>query len=230
MNGAHDLGGCHGYTNIDRDQTENFVEDWEQTVFSLTLACGMLGQWNLDQSRFARESCDPADYLSSSYYEHWLHGLELLLVERGIVTEEELSAGVSQRVSDLPAVAPEALDRILATGARTLINENSSPLYASGDKVVVMNKHPHSHTRAPRYVRGRVGQVFSHHGAHVFADEHSASGEKVAEHLYGVRFEARELWGEESQGSAVLVDLFEPYLMSLDHYLQQLSGQQGCGD
>lgn len=231
MNGAHDLGGNHGYATIDRSQTENFVEDWEQKVFGLTLACGMLGKWNLDQSRFARESCDPADYLSSSYYEHWLHGLELLLIEQGIVTKEEMRAGVSHRDCGLSAVTPEKLDQILATGAPTMLKESARPAYIPGDKVVVINNNPRTHTRAPRYIRGRIGEIISHHGSHIFADEHSASGSKVAEHLYGVRFEASELWGEsESHKCAVFLDLFEPYLISLDHYLQQLSNKRNGGD
>jgi nitrile hydratase subunit beta len=33
---------------------------------------------------------DPADYLRSSYYEHWLHSLETLLVEKGVISEAEL--------------------------------------------------------------------------------------------------------------------------------------------
>lgn len=226
MNGAHDLGGNHGYTKIDSSQTENFVESWEQKVFGLTLACGMLGKWNLDQSRFARERCDPAEYLSSTYYEHWLHGLELLLVERGVVTEEELRSGVSNGVTDLHSVAPEKLDGVLSTGAPTVLKQDSNRLFSVGDHVVVVNNNPQSHTRAPRYVRGRVGKVISHHGAHIFADEHSASGNKSAEHLYGVRFESSELWGEgEADNSAVFLDLFEPYLISLNQSLIQMAAK-----
>lgn len=225
MNGAHDLGGKHGFGPIDRSQSENFTHDWEEKVFSLTLACGMLGQWNLDQSRFARERSDPAEYLSSGYYEHWLHGLELLLVEQGVVTDEELSAGVSQKPGGLSSVPPEKLDGILLTGASTLLPDSSEPKFQLNDRVVVSNSNPKSHTRAPTYVKGRSGKIISHHGSHVFADEHSASGIKQPAHLYGVRFEAVELWGADAADkSAVYVDLFEPYLMQFDDYLQQVVG------
>ena len=67
MNGAHDLGGRHGFGPVDRSQTEDFIYPWEEKVFGLTLTCGMLGQWNLDQSRFARECTDHVHYLSSTY-------------------------------------------------------------------------------------------------------------------------------------------------------------------
>ena len=62
-------------------------------VFALTLAMGATGEWNLDQSRFAREDREPVDYLSRTYYEIWEAGLARLLEERGLLTEEELAAG-----------------------------------------------------------------------------------------------------------------------------------------
>ena len=92
MNGGHDLGGMHGLGPIDIEADEPvFHADWERRVFALTLAMGARGEWNIDMSRHARENRDPVDYLSSSYYEIWLKGLEALLSERGLLTPEELS-------------------------------------------------------------------------------------------------------------------------------------------
>ena len=80
MNGAHDLGGMHGLGPIN-PELENeepwFHSDWEKRVFAMTLATGMLGQWNIDTSRHAREHQHPADYLKNSYYENWLAGDKL---------------------------------------------------------------------------------------------------------------------------------------------------------
>lgn len=229
MNGAHDLGGKHGFGDIDRQQEDNFASEWEEKVFALTLACGMLGRWNLDQSRYAREQMDPAHYLNSSYYEHWLAGLEQLLVEKNLVTREELESGVAQGAGAATPVDPVTMQQILATGAPTLVEQQRAAIFNIGDRVVVAMDHPTSHTRAPGYVMGKVGQVVTHHGAHVFADEHASSGEKVGEYLYGVRFEAKSLWGsahasqQASQiGASVTVDLFEPYLLSVADYRQQL--------
>ena len=57
MNGAHDLGGGHGHGPIAPDPNEPlFHAGWERKAFSLTLAMGFTGQWNIDQARFARES------------------------------------------------------------------------------------------------------------------------------------------------------------------------------
>ena len=49
-------------------------------------------QVNIDEFRHAIERIPPARYLASSYYERWLAAAETLLVERGIVTREELLA------------------------------------------------------------------------------------------------------------------------------------------
>jgi Nitrile hydratase beta subunit len=61
-------------------------------------------------------------------------------------------------------------------------------------------------------VRGRVGVIYEYHGTHVFPDR-SAEAAREARHLYSVRFEATELWGESAAGrSAVYVDVWEDYL------------------
>jgi len=75
MNGGHDVGGMHGFSAIDADPDEPvFHSDWERRAFALTLAMGSRGHWNLDESRFAREQMEPGEYLTTSYYEHWLFG------------------------------------------------------------------------------------------------------------------------------------------------------------
>ena len=227
MHGAHDLGGKHGFGPIDKSQTENFIHEWEEKVFGLTLACGMLGQWNLDQSRFARERTDPAHYLSSTYYEHWLHGLELLLLEKGLVTEEELNNGKSEQASTLTAATPDKVKAIVNTGGPTQLVESTAKLFTLEQKVVVKNEQSKEHTRAPSYVKGVIGTIVKHHGAHIYADEHSRSGDKQAQHLYTVRFEAKDVWGSDTEGrSCIFADLFEPYLLSVEDYQRQFSEKQ----
>ena len=80
VNGAHDMGGTHGFGPVVAEPDEPpFHADWERRVFALTLALGASGAWNIDMSRSARENRPPADYLGKSYYELWLAGLERLL-------------------------------------------------------------------------------------------------------------------------------------------------------
>jgi len=96
VNGVHDLGGLHGFGPVVAEADEPvFHAEWERRAFALTLAAGFLGEWNIDMSRWAREQMPPARYLAASYYEHWLWGLEHLLVERGLLTREELEARVA---------------------------------------------------------------------------------------------------------------------------------------
>ena len=47
--------------------------------------------------RFARETRPPAAYLTKTYYELWLAGLERLLAETKLVTPAEAAAGVQGR-------------------------------------------------------------------------------------------------------------------------------------
>ena len=224
-NTAHDLGGACGFGAIDlsdRSRAAQFAHEWEESVFGMTLACGMLGRWNLDQSRFAREQMQPAHYLASSYYEHWLHGLELLLLQRGMISAAELRSGQSAGRGFLRVVVAEQVAEILGKGAPTSLPAEADSLFTIGERVRVRKLVPKTHTRAPRYTWGRGGVIVNHHGAHIFPDRHAASGEKQPEHLYGVRFEAEELWGKEEDAGkmagrlAIYADLFEPYLEAAD--------------
>ena len=221
MNGAHDLGGMHGLGPIDPEpesQEPVFHADWERRVFGLALggSTGALGRWNIDMARHARERQHPVDYLRNTYYENWLVGLEKLLVETGLVTADELASGKSAGPADEATRArrlrAEDVAAALARGRPADAPADTPPRFRPGDRVRAVNRHPIGHTREPRYVRGRAGVVHAYHGAHVLPDL-SVLGQRVGRHLYSVRFEARELWGEDADGrSAVYVDLWEDYL------------------
>src|ERR1043165_8126455 len=94
MNGIHDLGGMHGMGTVEIEANEPvFHARWEERVFAMTLASAFAVKWNIDMGRYARELMPPADYLATGYYDHWLFGLEKLLVDQGAVTEAELATG-----------------------------------------------------------------------------------------------------------------------------------------
>ena len=219
MNGGHDLGGMHGLGPIDPEPQAGepvFHHAWEKRVFALTLATGALGRWSIDMGRHARERQHPADYLRHTYYENWLAGLEKLVVERGLVSADELASGRASGPADdaLRARVLQAADVApgIAKGGPTDVAIDAPPRFAVGDRVRAINRHPSGHTREPRYVRGRTGVVHEHYGAHVFPDL-SALGRREGRHLYSVRFEAGELWGQSAgRGGAVYVDLWEDYL------------------
>ena len=97
MNGIHDMGGMHGMGPIVREENEPvFHHPWERRAFAINMAAGFLGEWNIDMSRYAREQMPPAEYLATSYYEHWLWGLERLLVEKGLLTQAEIERRVAE--------------------------------------------------------------------------------------------------------------------------------------
>ncbi len=93
MNGAHDMGGMDGFGPVEPEADEPvFHDDWERRAFALTVAMGFYGRWNIDASRYARENREPLGYLRDSYYERWLHGLETLLEDNGLVSRAEIAA------------------------------------------------------------------------------------------------------------------------------------------
>jgi nitrile hydratase len=222
MNGGHDVGGMHGFGRIDAEPEAVepvFHADWERRVFGLVRSIGALGRWSGDQARFARERQHPRDYWRHSYYENWLVGLETLLVETGLVTPEELAAGkaapsTGKEIHSQHRNAAQLAEALLR-GSPVAMPISTPPRFRLGDRVRAVNRHPSGHTREPRYVRGRHGVIHEHHGAHVFPDL-SAEGQRVGRHLYSVRFEAAELWGENANGnSAIYIDLWEDYLEAI---------------
>jgi nitrile hydratase len=214
VNGAHDMGGSHGFGRVEAEPDEPvFHADWERRVFAITRAMGATGEWNLDEVRFAREDREPLEYLAMSYYERWLAGLERLLAERGLVDPDELAAGRSlQPVRAVRQVL--SVEEAGTLGRGNSIREAPAPArFAPGDRVRAENINPAGHTRLPRYVRGRVGTVLLVHGAHVFPDSHAHGCGEDPQWLYTVGFDGHELWGAEADPSlTVSVDAFEPYL------------------
>lgn len=213
MNGVHDLGGMHGFGPV-RPETgdEIFHAEWERRALALVVAVGGLGLWNIDQSRFARESLPAADYLGSSYYRIWIMALERSLARAGVLSED----GPQAR-----AVPWERLRVGLDAGTPYARQVETEAAYAVGQQVRTRTMHPEGHTRLPRYARGRTGTVVAVRGAHVFPDRNAVPiGEQSTESpewLYTVEFDGAELWGPDSEpGLRVSIDAWEPYLAALD--------------
>ena len=217
MNGAQDMGGVDGFGPVVVEQDEPvFHADWERRAFALTLAMATPGGWNIDMSRFAREDRPPPDYLSKSYYQIWLAGLERLMLERGLVAQDELVVGHNTHPAkaSLPILASRDVTAILRRGSPTKRNANAKPLFEVGERVRAKNIDPKGHTRLPRYVRGHIGVVARLHGCHVFPDSNAHGAGEDPHWLYTVCFDGRELWGERADLKTVVsVDAWEPYLV-----------------
>lgn len=215
MNGAHDVGGMHGHgpVTVERDEPV-FHYAWERRMFALNFACGAHGRWNIDIGRSAREQMLPGDYLTTTYYEHWLFGLERLVVECGLVSAEELATGLATSAADSKrTLRAEKLESSVRNGRSSQIDVELPPRFATGDAVVTRNIHPTGYTRLPRYARARSGVVERDHGVYIFADSHGTTGDQKPQHCYSVRFAARDLWGSEAPArDSVFVDLWDDHL------------------
>jgi nitrile hydratase len=215
MNGAHDLGGMQAFGPVcPDDDVLPFHADWERRVLAITLAMGATGKWNIDMSRAARESLPPVQYLSSSYYEIWFEGLKKLLLSTGLVTAGEIEAGESKsEAAPLPRVLlANEVSATLLRGSPVDRPVSVEARFTIGDWVQTRQINPSTHTRLPRYCRGKRGRVVALHGAHVFPDAHAKGLGEQPQWLYTVRFDGAELWGPDTTAASVCVDCWEPYL------------------
>ena len=150
-----------------------------------------------------------------SYYQIWLAGLVALLKERELVTEQEIEVGHAL-APPKPAkriLSPGDVAKVLYRGGPTERQTNTSAAFKAGDKVRTKNINPPTHTRLPRYVRGRVGTIDRVIGYQVFPDSNATGAGENPQWLYTVRFDGRELWGPEGDPTTkVSVDAWESYL------------------
>ncbi len=215
MNGIHDMGGMDGFGPVQpHESAEVFHERWEGGVMAVSRAMGAVGAWNIDQGRYGIEMLPPVKYLTP-YYMRWLQRCEWALVNYGYADADEIAAGRSLRPGKAPPRGKFTLadlDRVCRRGSFT--RPAPAPArFAIGDRVRTRNMHPKTHTRLPRYVRGHTGVVELIHGCHVFPDTEALGQGEHPQWLYTVRFEGRDLWGEDSDPTVkVSVEAFEPYL------------------
>jgi nitrile hydratase len=215
MNGVHDLGGMHGFGPVNPEPSEPvFHADWEGRVLALNRAMSYARLWNIDQSRAAIEELPPEVYLTRSYYAKWELRLEQLLMDFGLVGADELAAGHALRTGPALPRKLEAGNVATALTRGTYSREPAAPpRFKPGDRVRTRNINPITHTRLPRYARGRNGVIESVRGCHVFPDTVATGRGEDPQWLYTVAFEGRELWGESADPTLrVSIEAWEPYL------------------
>ena len=91
---VHDRGGWPTQEPIDR--TEHQLADWERRVDALHILLGNKGLRRTDEMRRAIESLPPKEYQSLSYYERWTAALEMLLVEKKILSVAEIDQKMAE--------------------------------------------------------------------------------------------------------------------------------------
>src|SRR5436309_2637145 len=122
MDGVHDLGGMHGFGPVAREDNEPvFHARWEGTVYAINRMAMGVGLYSIDEMRHGIERLPPAEYLRSTYYERWLATIERNLVEKGVLSAEEIEARLAQLRANPEAEGPRREDpalveRVLAGG------------------------------------------------------------------------------------------------------------------
>jgi nitrile hydratase subunit beta len=217
MNGIHDMGGMHGMGPIQYEKNEPvFHARWESRVFAMYIATSAWRKWNIDAARHSREVIPPAEYLRMSYYEKWLAGQVELLLKSGLVTAGEIESGAPAPAS-AKATPPLTADKVTKEMLANRINARRdlpvAPRFQTGQRVRARNMHPVGHTRLPRYARGKFGTIERDCGVFVFPDTNAHFLGEKPQHVYTVRFAARELWGEQaSPRDSVYINMWDDYL------------------
>lgn len=210
MNGIHDMGGMQGLGEIGYKASEPmFHEPWEGRVFALIRAMQVGGL------RPYIESIPAADYLQMNYYDRWYTAFVTKLIERGVITCAEIESGRADpaSVKMTPVVTPAVARELLFRTPQTEQDIKLTPRFHVGDRVRGRNLHPTTHTRMPRYTRGKTGVVERDRGVFNLPDSEEVSGEPRPQHVYLIHFTAHELWGEEaSPHDSLYIDMWENYL------------------
>lgn len=216
MNGPQDLGGQMGFGPVAPEKDEPlFHAEWEKRALGLTIAAGAMGHWNIDESRHTRESLHPADYYSCTYYEIWIKALERLLQRHGFVSAEELGKGHATGRGTEPkrVLKAENVAAALAKGGPCDRPMTAQPRFSAGDRVRTHNFNPQTHTRLPRYARGKAGIVEAVREGFVFPDTNAHGEGENPQFVYTVTFPAAEIWGDGADPTlTVSIDAWESYL------------------
>ena len=102
---VHDMGGRPNEDPI--DQGEHVLMDWERRIDSIRGVLGDKGLLGVDELRRAIEGLTPERYESLSYYERWTEAVEALLIEKGVLTADELDVTMARQENNSPLPSGE---------------------------------------------------------------------------------------------------------------------------
>ena len=91
---THDMGGRP--TQQPLNLQEHALADWEVLTDAVAQALGAKGVRTTDESRRAMEDMPAEEYLALSYYERCVRGTEQLLVEKGILSTQEIDSKMAE--------------------------------------------------------------------------------------------------------------------------------------
>jgi nitrile hydratase len=238
----HYLGGLEGLPEPLTLEERVFVEEWEKRIFGIHVA--MMGlsnhlgsalpaypidevpttfkdEWTWADLRTGAESMNPFDYFKFRYYEKWLGGITQFFIDKGYITEEELTGRIAELSPAPEAAGQTAIDDQVITYLRrgdSPRRDVAHPKFAIGSMVRITNAPADAHSRLPGYLRGRVGtveQVFEGDYAYFC---HTGDGIGDPMPIYIVEFEPTEIWGARAEDGPLTLyaELFEAYLEPIE--------------
>jgi len=93
MRSHHDMGGLAA----DRiEATEHDYALWEKRVDALMVLLSGAGRMTVDELRKNIESIGADAYDRMTYYERWIHSISQTLIQRGVITVDELGRKMAQ--------------------------------------------------------------------------------------------------------------------------------------
>jgi nitrile hydratase len=210
------MGGMQDMGPVKEEKNEPvFHHSWEGRLFALRRATGAWGKWNIDTTRYEIELVPAADYLRLGYYERQFVAFLDTLVKRGMLTQAEIESGIPAPGSPkaVPPLTVEKVGVLVSKGVPTSRDVPVAPRFQTGQRVRARNINPVGHTRLPRYARGKAGLIERDYGVFVFPDTNAQFLGEKPQHLYAVRFSARELWGEQAKPQdTVYLSMWDDYL------------------
>jgi len=214
---VHDMGGQARFSGplppIDPDEPA-FHEQWEGKTFALALLANRVAGANLHAFRHAIERVPEEEYLSG-YYRRWLASAELLLLDSGILAPGAVEARARRlqgEDAEEPPVPEPHKPTMASGGPGNLRSVDAAPAFDVGDEVTTRAAETAPHNRLPAYARGKRGTVVALRPAQVFPDTAAEFTGENPQHVYEVRFDSRELWGDDAEAATVTIDLYESYL------------------
>jgi nitrile hydratase beta subunit len=223
MNGIHDVGAADGFgpINVEVDEPVWHAE-WEKAAFCMFPFPFAAGFFNVDMFRYGVEQMHPAHYLLSPYYEHWAHTAEHYGVKSGKLDPEEIEKRTRYYLEHPDEPLPDTkkpdfmafVEGAVKTGVSPRRESDRQARFSVGDRVRVRDGSPKDHTRRARYIRGKNGVIELAHGTFVYPDSVGNGRGDDPQHVYTVRFDGADLWGEEhaEPNTTVFFDVWEPYI------------------
>jgi len=89
----HDMGGLKAPA-VDANEHDHAL--WEKRIDAIIVLLSKKGLMTVDETRRNIESLGPHAYDEMSYYERWIHSAAQTMIQRGVITVDELGRKISE--------------------------------------------------------------------------------------------------------------------------------------